>query len=241
MMARRILDIGVAVFALSVLSPLLAILLLLVWRQDGHSPFYVADRVGKDGRPFRMVKIRSMVVDADATGVESTSACDTRITGLGHFIRRWKIDELSQLWNVLKGDMSLVGPRPNTTREVASYSRREMGLVAVRPGITDFSSIVFSDEGDILKGSSDPDADYTRLIRPWKSELGLLYVRHASVFLNLGLIWLTALAIVDKRRALNSLDKLLARCGCPDNLREVAMRRRPLAEFAGRTALQQGA
>lgn len=233
-MSRRLLDIVAAAGGLTALSLPLGVILFLVWRQDGHSPFYVADRAGVGGKPFRMVKIRSMVINADKSGVESTSANDNRITPLGHFIRRWKIDEFSQLWNVLKGDMSLVGPRPNTIGEVATYSAEERGLLAARPGITDFSSIVFSDEGDILANSSDPDADYGRLIRPWKSQLGLLYVRNASMLLNIRLIWLTIIAILDKPKALASLAGLLSRYGASDLLQEVARRERPLEEFADR-------
>lgn len=185
-----------------------------------------------------MIKIRSMIVNADKSGVESTSKSDNRITPLGHFIRRWKVDELSQLWNVLKGDMSLVGPRPNTLKETASYSEAERGLLSVRPGITDFSSIVFSDEGDILKDSTDPDADYTRLIRPWKSALGLLYVRNASVYLNLKLIWLTIVAIFGKRAALEKLQPILARYGCDPVVAKVALRDQPLEAWAGKLTAQ---
>lgn len=225
------LDIIASGLGLVLLALPLSFILLLVWRQDGHSPFYVADRGGVGGRPFQMVKIRSMVINADNSGVESTSASDRRITPLGHFIRRWKIDELSQLWNVLKGDMSLVGPRPNTMGEIATYSPKEMGLLAVRPGITDFASIVFSDEGEILKGSADPDADYERLIRPWKGELGLLYTTNASLLLNLRLIALTVLAIVDKSRALDALQRILERAGVSSMLLAVARRDQPLQRF----------
>jgi lipopolysaccharide/colanic/teichoic acid biosynthesis glycosyltransferase len=232
-MMRRSFDVVVSAIALLMLAPLLGVILFLVWRQDRHSPLYIADRAGLNGQPFRMVKIRSMVVNADKSGVESTSTNDRRITPLGNFIRRWKIDELSQLWNVLCGDMSLVGPRPNTLKEVATYSGDEMRLLDVRPGITDFSSIVFSDEGEILKDSSDPDAEYARLIRPWKSKLGLLYVRNASISLNLRLIWLTLLAILDKRRALDKLDGLLESYGCHPQVREVASRRRALDDYVG--------
>jgi lipopolysaccharide/colanic/teichoic acid biosynthesis glycosyltransferase len=235
-MLRRALDLIVAISALVLLAPFLAIILFLIWCQDRHSPFYIAPRAGLGGSPFKMIKIRSMVVNADRSGVESTSANDSRITPLGHFVRRWKIDELSQLWNVFCGDMSLVGPRPNTLKEVETYSKEERKLLSVRPGITDFSSIVFSDEGEILKNSLDPDTDYTYLIRPWKSELGLLYVRHASTGLNVRLIWLTLMAIVDKRRALNKLDALLSDLGCDNDLREVARRRQPLADFADRAS-----
>ncbi|MFM6853254.1 MAG: sugar transferase [Sphingopyxis sp.] len=231
-MGRRLLDIIAAAGGLLLLSVPLGIILFLVWRQDRHSPFYIADRAGVGGAPFRMVKIRSMVINADKSGVESTSASDNRITPLGHFIRRWKVDELSQLWNVLLGDMSLVGPRPNTMGEVATYSPTEMGLLAVRPGITDYSSIVFSDEGDILKNSTDPDADYTRLIRPWKGELGLLYTRNPTLLVNLRLIALTVLAILDKGKALAALQPLLAQAGASPTLLHLARREQPLDQFS---------
>jgi lipopolysaccharide/colanic/teichoic acid biosynthesis glycosyltransferase len=228
---RRLLDIVAAAAGLTLLALPLAVILFLVWRQDRHSPFYIADRAGRGGAPFRMVKIRSMVINADKSGVESTSAADRRITPLGHFIRRWKVDELSQLWNVLKGDMSLVGPRPNTMSEVATYAPWERELLRVRPGITDFSSIIFSDEGEILRDSTDPDADYTRLIRPWKGHLGLLYVQHATMPLNLRLIVLTIVAIFSKARALAYIGPLLQQLGAPPLLCAVARRDRPLRDF----------
>jgi lipopolysaccharide/colanic/teichoic acid biosynthesis glycosyltransferase len=231
-MLRRSLDIIAAAGGLTVLALPLGVILFLVWLQDRHSPFYIADRAGRGGKPFRMVKVRSMVINADKSGVESTSASDNRITPLGHFIRRWKVDELSQLWNVLIGDMSLVGPRPNTMNEVALYADWERELLSVRPGITDFSSIVFSDEGDILKDSTDPDAEYTRLIRPWKGRLGLLYVRHASLGLNVRLIWLTVLAIFDKQRALQALQPVLRRAGASVDELSVARRTEPLESFS---------
>jgi lipopolysaccharide/colanic/teichoic acid biosynthesis glycosyltransferase len=114
-----------------------------------------------------------MIKNADQSGVDSTGAADRRITPVGHFIRRYKLDEITQLWNVLKGDMSLVGPRPNVQRETDMYTGIERRLLSVKPGITDFSSIVFSDEGDILKDHADPDIAYNQLIRPGKSALGL--------------------------------------------------------------------
>lgn len=232
-MSRRILDVFAAGIGLMFLAVPLSLILFLVWRQDRHSPFYVADRAGLGGRPFRMIKIRSMVINADKSGLESTSANDNRITQLGHFVRRWKIDELSQLWNVLKGDMSLVGPRPNTMNEVASYSDWERELLAVRPGITDFASIVFSDEGEILEGSTDPQSCYTILIRPWKSHLGVLYVRNAGLRINLHLIITTIIAVFNKRRALGLLQPLLIRVGANTRLLEVARRDRPLKLFTG--------
>lgn len=230
-MMKRALDITAAFCGLLLLSPLLAVVLVLVWRQDYKSPFYIADRAAKGGGSFRMVKIRSMVVGADHSGVDSTAATDARITPIGHFIRRWKLDEFSQLWNVLIGDMSLVGPRPNTLREVAKYSAAEQQLLSAKPGITDISSIVFSDEGDILYGQADPDAAYDRLIRPWKSRLSLLYVANSSVLLDIRLIWLTVLAIISKARALAALQPILTQLGATGEMIEVAKRQRPLTEF----------
>jgi lipopolysaccharide/colanic/teichoic acid biosynthesis glycosyltransferase len=225
---KRLLDIVASAAGLIVLSPVLALALFLVWRQDWHSPFYIAERAACGGGSFRMVKIRSMIVNADSTGVESTSSADNRITPLGHFIRRWKLDEITQLWNVLKGDMSLVGPRPNTLREVAKYSATERNLLSVRPGITDFASIVFSDEGDILKSEPDPDAAYDRLIRPWKSRLGLVYVENAGVLLDLRLIWLTLVAIADKRWALRGVVRQLEKLGADADVIDVSRREAPL-------------
>lgn len=227
-MVKRGLDVIAASLGLALLSPLLFLVLFLIWRQDGHSPFYIADRAGIGGKPFRMVKIRSMIVRADQSGVESTSASDNRITPVGHFVRRWKLDELSQLWNVLIGDMSLVGPRPNTMREVENYTPAERRLLSVRPGITDISSIVFSDEGDILKDTADPDKTYGEIIRPWKSRLGLAYVDHASVLLDLRLVLLTVVAIVHKEAALEGVASILAKLNVEDTVRQTARRRSPL-------------
>ena len=227
-MIKRLIDILAACAGLLLLSPLLAIVLLLVWLQDFHSPFYMAPRAARGGGSFRMVKVRSMVVRADATGVESTGATDPRITRIGHLVRRWKIDELSQLWNVLLGDMSLVGPRPNTLREVESYTPAERTLLSARPGITDIASIIFSDEGEILRDAADPDRAYNALIRPWKSRFGLLYVGHAGALLDLRLIWLTLVAIFDRDRALAGLEPVLVRLGADASLRQIALRREPL-------------
>jgi len=122
---KRIFDIVFSLFGLLLLLPVFFIVMFLVWRQDHCSPLYIASRVGLNGKEFKMVKIRSMVINADKSGVESTSVGDDRITHLGHFIRRFKLDELSQLWNVLIGDMSLVGPRPNTRSGIAVYTNLE--------------------------------------------------------------------------------------------------------------------
>ncbi|MBN1105553.1 MAG: sugar transferase [Deltaproteobacteria bacterium] len=228
---KRVLDIVFSFIGLLVASPVLLISMVLIWSQDFHSPFYVAPRVGRNGKVFRMVKLRSMVAGADKAGVDSTAATDTRITWVGRLIRRYKLDELSQLWNVLRGEMSLVGPRPNVEREVALYTEAERHLLDVRPGITDLSSIVFSDEGDILAGSEDPDLMYNQLIRPWKSRLGLLYVERRGVMLDFWIIGLTALAIVSRPVALKGVGKILDRMGADGEVRRVATREEPLQPY----------
>lgn len=224
-MTKRLMDVALSTCLLLVVSPILLIFMLLVWMQDWQSPFYMAPRVSRGGGTFKMVKLRSMVVGADRTGVSSTAAGDKRVTSLGRTIRRLKLDELTQLWNVLVGEMSLVGPRPNVrTWGVDLFTSEEKRLLTVRPGITDFASIVFSDEGDILAGRPDPDLAYNQLIRPWKNRLGLFYIEHRSVMLDLQLILLTALSIVSRTRALERVSRLLAKKGASTDLVVIARR-----------------
>src|SRR5688572_2684662 len=172
-MSRRVLDVLFSLSVLIVFSPLLLVTIAAIYFYDFHSPFYRANRVGRGGRLFPMAKFRSMIVNADKVGGTSTSASDSRITPVGKLVRRYKLDELPQFWNVLVGDMSVVGPRPNVPSGVAVYTDAEKRLLDVRPGVTDLASIVFSDEGDILKNEADPDLSYNQLIRPGKSALGL--------------------------------------------------------------------
>lgn len=226
---KRLLDMVLSLLGLLVISPILLMAMFVIWRQDKHSPFYIAPRVGKDEVPFQMVKLRSMVVDADKSGVDSTSGNDSRITSVGQFIRRYKLDELMQLWNVLVGDMSLVGPRPNVKRETDLYTKVEKQLLSVKPGITDIASIVFSDEGDILKDQTDPDIAYNQLIRPGKSRLGLFYVQHRSSMLDIYLCFLTVAAFISKEYALRSIQHILKKLGADQELIEIASRKKALA------------
>ena len=225
---KRLLDVMIAVAGLLVASPLLAIVIFLIWRQERHNPLYMPYRVGRGGQLFSMVKLRTMIIGADKTGISSTSTDDKRITPIGHSIRRYKLDELTQLWNVLTGDMSLVGPRPNLKRVTDLYTSEEKKLLTVKPGITDFSSIVFSDEGEILRGKANPDLAYDQLIWPWKSRLSVFYVEHQSLLLDIQLIVLTALAIVNRRSALDHVQILLRHTGAPEALIRVAGRREEL-------------
>lgn len=221
---KRIIDVLVAGFGLVLLSPILLPVLCLIWLEDRSSPFYCATRVGKDGVLFRIVKLRSMVLNADASGVNSTGENDCRITAMGRFVRRYKLDELPQLWNVLIGTMSLVGPRPQVEADVALYTDVERKLLSVRPGITDIASIVFSDEGEILKDRENPDLTYDQIIRPWKGRLGLVCVENMSVLLDLKLICLTVVCILSRRRALSGLQYILSDLNVDRRLRMVAKR-----------------
>ena len=225
---KRLFDIVASFFGLLVSSPILLPVMFLVWKQDGHSPFYVAPRTGKDEKPFKMMKLRSMVKNADQSGVDSTGANDQRITPVGHFIRKYKLDELTQLWNVLKGDMSLVGPRPNVKRETDLYTTVEKKLLTVQPGITDFASIVFSDEGDILKDQIDPDIAYNQLIRPGKGLLGIFYIENRSILLDIKLCFITVIAVLSRRRALALVVEILNELGANEDLLNIAARDKPL-------------
>ena len=230
-MIKRLVDILASLFGLLITSPILLPVMFLVWKEDKKSPFYIAPRSGRNGTIFKMVKLRSMVVDADKTGVDSTSGNDMRITPIGHKIRRYKLDELVQLWNVLIGDMSLVGPRPNVKSETDLYTDVEKELLLVRPGITDFSSIVFSDEGEILEGRDDPDLAYNQLIRPWKSRLGLIYIKNQSLLLDLQLVLYTVVAIISKQKALTWVAEKLRKLNVDAETIKISKRKVSLYPF----------
>ena len=227
-MIKRLVDILVSFFGLLFFSPILLPAMFLIWKEDKRSPFYVRPRLGKNGKSFKMIKLRSMEVDADKSGVVSSSENDTRITPIGHKIRKYKLDELIQLWSVLIGDMSLVGPRPNVKDETELYTNVEKELFSVRPGITDFSSIVFSDEGDILKGKDNPDLVYNQLIRPWKSRLGLIYIKNQSFLLDIKMIIYTLVAIFSKQRALNWVVSQLKLMNADSNVVNISKREEEL-------------
>jgi lipopolysaccharide/colanic/teichoic acid biosynthesis glycosyltransferase len=228
MLLKRLFDTIVGLFILFLISPVLLFFCFLIYLQDFHNPFYVADRVGLNGKKFRMYKLRSMIKNADRSGVDSTASDDQRITSIGAMVRRYKLDELAQLINVVQGDMSLVGPRPNVQRETDLYTKDERRLLSIRPGITDFASISFSDEGDILSGSEDPDIDYNQLIRPGKGYLGLFYVDNIGLRVDLEILIATAWAIIDKPVAIGHIEKTMTRLKAPQQILDIATRRKPL-------------
>ncbi len=197
-MAKRFFDIVAAAVGLLLLSPFLFFIALRIWREGSGPVFYRGERMGLHGKPFRIFKFRTMVVDAERLGASSTSDDDQRITSIGKFLRKYKLDELPQLINVLLGDMSLVGPRPEVKKFTDLYTDEEKVILTVRPGITDWASLWNPDEGALLKGSLDPDQDYMEKIRPEKIRLQLKYVRKRSFWVDIKITFLTLKTIIFK-------------------------------------------
>jgi lipopolysaccharide/colanic/teichoic acid biosynthesis glycosyltransferase len=193
---KRLFDLTVSAAGLIVLSPVLLVIAALVKLHDGGPVFYRGVRVGLHGRPFRVFKFRSMRIDAEKIGGPSTTADDPRITRVGRWLRRSKVDELPELINVLAGDMSLVGPRPEVERYVRLMSDTERIILSVRPGLTDWATLWNSDEGAVLAEAADPEQAYLELIRPEKIRLQLEYVRRRSFWVDLAILAQTVMAIV---------------------------------------------
>lgn len=193
---KRAFDVLCASLGLMLLCPILLAIALAIVSGDGGSPFYRGSRVGRYGRRFRILKFRTMQPDAERLGVSSTANDDPRVTRIGTVLRRYKLDELPQLWNVLCGEMSLVGPRPEVQRFVDLYTEEEKAILTVRPGLTDWASLWNIDEGAVLEGSADPDRAYCELIRPKKIRLQLAYVRRAGFWTDLGILFQTIGAVL---------------------------------------------
>lgn len=193
---KRIFDVIISGTLLIFLAPLMAALALAVLFTSRGPVLYRGQRVGLNGIPFQMLKFRTMVAGADLIGGPSSSSDDPRITKLGVFLRRAKLDELPQLFNVLLGEMSLVGPRPEVPAEVAEFPNEYGQILTVRPGITDHASIRFRNEGELLRGTADPHAAYKRLIQPEKLRLGVHYAENHTFVGDLGIIALTLRAVI---------------------------------------------
>jgi lipopolysaccharide/colanic/teichoic acid biosynthesis glycosyltransferase len=198
-MAKRAFDLALSLIGLALLAPLLAVIAVLIVVDSGRPVLFRQERVGRHGRLFRIAKFRTMFVDAPTRGPAVTKNGDARITRIGAWLRRTKLDELPQLYNVAKGEMSLVGPRPEVARYVQYYPEESRRIVfSVRPGITDEAAIQFSNESELLTGAEDPERVYVRDILPRKIALYVEYVRNQSVAGDLRLI-------------LRTLDRMIAR------------------------------
>jgi len=195
-MIKRLFDILFSFFGLILLSPLLLFIASALKIKSPGPVFFRGERVGKDGRKFRIYKFRSMVVGAEEKGGPSTAADDSRLTGIGKFLKRFQLDELPQLINVLKGEMSLVGPRPEVPLYINMMTEEEKNVIlSIRPGMTDLASLWNFREGEILKGSPDPERTYIEKIRPEKIRLQIEYVKNRSFLLDLKIILKTIIKI----------------------------------------------
>lgn len=198
---KRAFDMVMASFGVLLLAPVLMAISLAI-KLDSRGPvFYRGFRIGRDGKLFRIFKFRTMLRDAEKLGAASTSERDPRITRCGHFLRRFKLDEFPQLINVVLGDMSLVGPRPEVQKFVDMYTKEERAILSVRPGITDWASIRFHNEGEIIEASGIRDADeaYAKLIRPEKLRLQLKYVREQSLWVDIKILVSTVTSLLMTR------------------------------------------
>ena len=192
----RFFDFILSLVGLVVLAPIFIVLAIWI-KIDSKGPvFYKQVRVGRNGIDFGLFKFRSMVVDADKKGLITVGGRDPRITRSGYFIRKYKLDELPQLINVLVGDMSLVGPRPEVRKYVNLYTDEQQKVLSVKPGITDYASIEYMDENEILGKSSDPEKTYIEDIMPEKIKYNMKYINNKNLFEYFKIIFLTVLKIV---------------------------------------------
>lgn len=202
-MIKRLFDLTVASTGFIIFLPIFIVIPILIKLESQGPVFFRGERVGRYGKPFLIYKFRSMVLDADRKGASSTSLKDPRITRVGHFIRKFKLDEISQLINVFLGSMSLVGPRPQVKWAVDAYTDEEKSILQLRPGITDWASIKFHNEGEIIQksGIADPDEAYMELIHPEKMRLQLKYLNERSFWIDLKILFNTVMVLFLSRIA----------------------------------------
>ncbi|MBQ7052473.1 MAG: sugar transferase [Clostridia bacterium] len=193
---KRLMDIVISGAALFVLWPVLLLAAAAIKIDDPGPVFYRQVRVGRNGKEFRIFKFRTMVVDADRKGLQITVGRDSRITRVGAILRKTKLDELAQLINVFVGEMSFVGPRPEVPKYVNMYTPYQRQVLLVRPGITDYASIAYRNENDMLEGAEDPERMYIDVIMPDKIELNMKYLREISPVADIRLIFSTIIAVI---------------------------------------------
>lgn len=190
-MAKRLFDIIASFIGLLLLSPFLIIIGIIVGVTSPGGVFYRQSRVGKNDVDFRLWKFRTMRPDSDKKGLLTVGGKDPRVTGIGFFLRKYKLDELPQLINVLSGDMSLVGPRPEVRRYVEMYTTDQRRVLEVKPGITDYASIEYSNENELLAKSADPERTYIEEVMPAKLKLNMKYINEAGLLTDLKIIFKT--------------------------------------------------
>jgi len=230
--AKRATDIAVSAAVLAAAAPVGAVIAWRIRREDGGPVIFRGIRVGRGGGTFDILKFRTMSVGAERLGVDATADSDPRLTRIGRVLRRWKLDELPQLVNVLRGEMSLVGPRPQMVWDVERYTAEERRLLDIRPGITDWASIKYRRQGTLIEGHPDPQAAYFELIRPGKMELAMAYLRSRSYGVDLGILGLTALAVLGYPRT----DELLSRMVAAARFRSSSARSSSARSSSGRSS-----
>jgi lipopolysaccharide/colanic/teichoic acid biosynthesis glycosyltransferase len=195
-MLKRIFDVAVSVITLIVLAPFFLFFSLIILIGSPGGIFFVQTRVGKDNRDFNLIKFRTMFRQSERLGLITVGELDARITWAGKWMRKYKLDELPQLVNIVKGDMSIVGPRPEVRRFVNLYNERQFEVLKVKPGLTDYASLEYSEESKLLANFSDPEKGYISEIMPAKLELNLKYIRDKSFITDLRIIIKTFKKIV---------------------------------------------
>jgi len=195
-MAKRTFDILFSFVMMVILSPLFMILMILISIDSRGGVFFAQTRVGLNGINFKLWKFRTMHVNAESSGQLTVGSRDKRITKVGYYLRKFKVDELPQLWNVLEGKMSVVGPRPEVPKYVAMYDETQKRVLCIRPGITDYASILYFSESELLAKSSDPEATYINEIMPAKLKLNLDYISNMSLLTDLKIVLATARRIL---------------------------------------------
>lgn len=215
-MAKRVFDLIISFILLVILFPVMLITALVVIFDAGFPVFYRGPRVGKDGQAFEMLKFRSMAVGSSEKGPAVTTGSDRRVTGSGRFLRRWKLDELPQFVNVLLGEMSLVGPRPEDPKYVKHYTEKEREVLSVKPGVTGLSQILYRNEEQILD-AQNPEDHYRNCIMRRKLSYDLIYIRQRSAFLDLMIVFLTILIIFLPRKGAGLCQRTLERVVAGEN------------------------
>jgi lipopolysaccharide/colanic/teichoic acid biosynthesis glycosyltransferase len=193
---KRVFDIFMSLCVLTLFLPIGLVMALWIVLESRGGIFYRQERIGLHGKPFKILKFRSMRKNADKTGKLTVGMHDPRITKSGYVLRKFKLDEFPQFINVLKGEMSIVGPRPEVQEYVRLYTQEQRKILQVKPGITDFASIEYFNENELLGNSSDPQKTYIEEIMPAKLKLNLEYVKHNNVFVDIKIILLTIKAII---------------------------------------------
>jgi lipopolysaccharide/colanic/teichoic acid biosynthesis glycosyltransferase len=188
---KRIFDVFFSVIGIVLLSPFFLIISLLIIFADGFPVFYLQNRVGRGNKDFKLIKFRTMYKDADKKGLLTVGGRDPRVTRVGYYLRKYKLDELPQLFNVLAGSMSLVGPRPEVRKYVELYTTEQKEILKAKPGITDYASLQYFNENELLAGSPSPEETYIKEVMPAKLELNKKYLSEAGLLTDLKIIFRT--------------------------------------------------